>query len=161
MGGRGVASTIVVPSGTLNVISSRPATAFASKIASVTLAHRLRVVTALCGFTRISAGEPDDLRGVSPLESKRAPTWVPVVENRGEGIFLRFDEAAVQAWEANAFDNPLFESMRREHRGWRSARGLDPTVGWPSERYVLLHSLSDSLINELAIECGYASASLP
>ena len=89
-----------------------------------------------------------------------APTWVPVVENRGEGIFLRLDEDAVQAWEANAFDNPLFEAMRRAHREWRSARGLDPTQGWPGERYVLLHSLSHALINELAIECGYSSASI-
>jgi hypothetical protein len=133
---------------------------FASKLSGVTLAHRLRVVTALCGFTRISAGEPDDPRGVAPIETKRAPAWVPVVENRGEGIFLRLDEDAVQAWEAKAFDNPLFVSMRREHREWRAARGLDPTQGWPGERYVLLHSLSHALINELAIECGYSSASL-
>ena len=134
--------------------------AFSSKLAGVTLAHRLRVVTALCGFTRISAGEPEDFRGVAPLESKRKPSWVPVVENRGEGIFLRLDENAVQTWEANAFDSPLFEAMRREHREWRSARGLDPTQGWPGERYVLLHSLSHALINELAIECSYSSASL-
>lgn len=135
-------------------------TALATKVAGVTLAHRLRVVTALCGFTRISAGEPDDLRGIAPIETKRAPTWVPVVENRGEGILLRLDEDAIQAWEANAFDNPLFGAMRREHREWRSARGLDPTQGWPGERYVLLHSLSHALINELSIECGYSSASL-
>ena len=62
---------------------------------------------------------------------------MPVVENRGEGVFLRFDEDAVGAWEANAFDNPLFVAMRREHRDWRLARGLDPNQGWPGERYVL------------------------
>src|SRR5262249_44815062 len=75
--------------------------AFATKVTGVTLAHRLRVVTALCGFTRISAAEPDDTRGIAPIETKRAPTWVPVVENRGEGIFLRLNEDAVEAWEAN------------------------------------------------------------
>lgn len=132
----------------------------AGRLAGVTLAHRLRVVTALCGFTRISAGEPGDGRGVAPLESKGAPSWVPVVENRGEGIFLRLDEAAVQAWEGAAFDNPVLDAMRRAHREWREARGLDPTQGWPGERYVLLHSLSHALINELAIECGYSSASI-
>jgi len=135
-------------------------TAFAKQVAGVTLAHRLRVVTGLCGFTRISAPEPDDTRAVAPIETKRAPTWVPVVENRGEGIFIRLAEDAVQAWEATAFDNSLFDTMRRGHRDWRSARGLDPTVGWPGERYVLLHSLSHALINELAIECGYSSASI-
>ena len=134
--------------------------AFAGTLAGVTLTHRLRVVTALCGFTRISAPEPGDGRPVARLESKGSPTWVPVVENRGEGIFLQLDEAAVQAWEAEAFDIPVFAEMRRAHRAWRDARGLDPLEGWPGERYVLLHSLSHALINELAIECGYSSASI-
>lgn len=133
---------------------------FLDRLAGVTLAHRLRVVTALYGFTRISAGEAGDGRATARLETKGSPTWVPVVENRGEGIFLRFDEAAVQAWEATAFDNPLFVAMRRAHRDWRQSRGLDPTEGWPGERFVLLHSLSHALINELAIECGYSSASI-
>lgn len=133
---------------------------FGATLAGVTLAHRLRVVTALCGFSRISAGEVGDGRTTARLEAKGSPTWVPVVENRGEGIFLRLDEAAVQAWEADAFDNPLFVAMRRAHRDWRRARSLDPAEGWPGERFVLLHSLSHALINELAIECGYSSASI-
>jgi hypothetical protein len=133
---------------------------FSAHVAGVTLAHRLRVVTALFGFTRISAGEPGDGRATARLETKGSPTWVPVVENRGEGIFLRLNEAAVQGWEAKAFDNPLFVAMRRAHRDWRQARGLDPGQGWPGERFVLLHSFSHALINELAIECGYSSASI-
>ncbi|MEZ5231296.1 MAG: DUF1998 domain-containing protein [Acidimicrobiales bacterium] len=133
---------------------------FAGRIGGVTLAHRLRVVTALCGFSRISAGEPEDLSNVARLEDKGAPTWVPVVENRGEGIFVRLDEGAVQEWEADAYDHPLFVAMRRAHREWREIRGLDAHAGWPGERFVLLHSLSHVLINELAIECGYSSASI-
>lgn len=133
---------------------------FAGKLAGVTLAHRLRVVTALCGFSRISAGEPGDQLATVRLETKGSPSWVPVVENRGEGIFLRFDEPAVQDWESQAFDNPLFVAMRRAHRDYRQARNLDPSEGWPGERFVLLHSLSHALINELAIECGYSSASI-
>lgn len=133
---------------------------FAGKLAGVTLAHRLRVVTALCGFSRISAGEPGDQGATVRLETKGSPSWVPVVENRGEGIFLRFDETAVQDWESQAFDNALFVAMRRAHRDYRQARNLDPSEGWPGERFVLLHSLSHALINELAIECGYSSASI-
>ena len=133
---------------------------FAGRLAGVTLTHRLRVVTALCGFTRINAGEPGDGKAPTRLEIKGSPTWVPVVENRGEGIFLQLNEVAVQAWEAKAFDNSLFVAMRRAHRDWRVARGLDPLEGWPGERFVLLHSLSHALINEFAIECGYSSASI-
>ena len=133
---------------------------FAGKLAGVTLAHRLRVVTALCGFSRISAGEPGDQGATVRLETEGSPSWVPVVENRGEGIFLGFDETAVQDWESQAFDNPLFVALRRAHRDYRQARNLDPGEGWPGERFVLLHSLSHALINELAIECGYSSASI-
>lgn len=134
--------------------------AFRSKLAGVTLAHRLRVVTALCGFTRIGAPEPDDRQSIARIEMSGKPTWVPVVENRGEGVFIRLDERAVTDWEAKADDHPTFEAMRRAHRDWREQRGLDPGVGWVGERYVLLHSLSHALINELAIECGYSSASI-
>jgi len=137
-----------------------PPEEFRPGLAGVTLAHRLRVVTALCGFTRISAPEPDEHREVVALETTGAPKWVPVVENRGEGIFVRLDEAAVQAWEARAVHDPVFVALHRAHRDWREARGLDPGVGWPGERYVLLHSLSHALINELAIECGYSAASI-
>jgi len=35
-----------------------------------------------------------------------------------------------------------------------------PTDGWPGARFVLLHSLAHALINELAIRCGYSSASI-
>jgi len=137
-----------------------PPPAHRATVAGVTLAHRLRVVSALHGFTRISAPEPEDPRPLARIEASGSPTWVPVVENRGEGIFLRLDEDKVRDWETRAFDQTVFVEMRRAHRQWRQARNLDPTVGWPGERYVLLHSLAHALINELAIECGYSSASI-
>ena len=45
--------------------------------------------------------------------------------------------------------------------GWCRRRNLaDVNVGWPGERYILLHTLSHALINELALECGYSAASI-
>jgi hypothetical protein len=137
-----------------------PPDEFRGQLAGVTLAHRLRVVTALCGFTRISSVEPGDVGAVTRIEVTGKPTWVPVVENRGEGIFVQLNEAAVSAWEAAAYDHPMLAEMRQAHRTWRENRNLDPAIGWPGERFVLLHSLSHALINELAIECGYSSASI-
>ena len=135
--------------------------AFASLVSGVTLAHRLRVVTALCVFTRISAGEPDDGRAAARLETKGSPTWVPVVENRGEGVFLRFDETSVQAWEDVAVDGSVLVAMRCGPlcSAPSPRSGSRPGVAG-GQRYVLLHSLSHALINELAIECGYSSASI-
>ena len=139
-------------------ISSPPA--FTGLIAGVTLAHRLREVNALCGFTRISSPEPGEGFPTAPLESSRAPTWVPAVENRGEGVFLQLDETVVQAWETRVARSEPLQALRRAHENWREARHLDPREGWPGDRYVLLHSLAHALINALAIRCGYSSASI-
>jgi hypothetical protein len=37
---------------------------------------------------------------------------------------------------------------------------MDPMLGYPGLRYVLLHSLAHALIRQFSIECGYATASL-
>lgn len=39
-------------------------------------------------------------------------------------------------------------------------RGLEPDIGVPEHRFVLLHSLSHLLVNELALEAGYSTASI-
>ena len=36
----------------------------------------------------------------------------------------------------------------------------DPATGWPDERYVLVHSIAYLLLNQLALECGNAAASI-
>jgi len=119
---------------------------------------RLREVTAMVGFTRLDAPDPERLL-LAPMASEQ-PTWVPASQTRGEGVFLRLDEDAVQAWEDRAAGTPRLEALRRSHQGWRSRRGLPEAGGWPGERYVLLHSLAHGLINELALECGYPAASI-
>lgn len=136
---------------------------FSSALERVVLAERLREVVALTGFTRIdSPGEPnaDGVEaGIAPL-SRGLPTWVPCAEVRGEGIFLQFREPSLREWEAVAEDSPQVLALRQAHRDWRVRRRLDPTLGWPGARYVLLHTVSHLLMRELALECGYNSASL-
>ena len=46
------------------------------------------------------------------------------------------------------------------HVGWRNARQLDPSKGYPGIRYAMLHIFSHLLIRELALECGYNAASI-
>lgn len=129
----------------------------------VVLAERLREVQALIGFTRIeSPGDyseitelPDDRR--VPL-SRKPPAWVPTAEVRGEGVFLHFSEDAIRDWlkRTTSLDAEFFEA----HRSWRTTRGLPPDDGYPTMRYVLLHSLSHALIRQFSLECGYATASI-
>ena len=127
-------------------------------------AERLRVVTAMCGFTRIDgpdSGVAEDAGQFkcAPL-SKAAPKWVPAAESHGEGLFIQLSEARVAAWEQKVEGEPRLEALRLSHQRWRERRGLDPAAGWPGARYVLLHSLAHALINELSVECGYSPASI-
>jgi hypothetical protein len=47
------------------------------------------------------------------------------------------------------------------HQQWRRARKLEPVeAGYPSIRYVLIHSFSHALIRQLALECGYTASSI-
>lgn len=127
---------------------------------------RLRETRALLGFTRIDApeyGEIDtDNVKRAPLTRNGKPTWVPAAVTRGEGIFLKFNTKTIEGWEAAAETSEHLARLRTAHRQWRTNRALPGPHDdyWPGDRYVLLHTLSHLLIREIALECGYASASI-
>ena len=129
----------------------------------VVLVTRLREVAALYGFTRIDAPEwevqdiPDRRR--APL-SGTEPTWVPCAEMRGEGVFLRFDEARVAQWErSTAAHRRERDLLIPAHRAWCAQRRVD-AGHWPGLRYVLLHTFAHTLIRELALDSGYSAAGI-
>jgi len=140
-----------------------PPSAYTTYFDKVVLVERLREVRALTGFTRIeSPGDYND-SGELPEEkraplSRTAPVWVPTCQVRGEGIFIQFCEAAIESWVQRLAD--LDQEFREAHRQWRTIRKLDPDAGYPTLRYVLLHSLAHALIRQLSLECGYTTASL-
>lgn len=121
---------------------------------------RLREVIALCGFTRIDG--PDDAgmtARMAPLW-KEPPTWLPAGETRGEGLLIRLWEARVQAWEAGYEADYRYQELLAAHHGWRARRGLSPAEFEPRARFLLLHSLAHLLIHQVALDCGYSSASI-
>ena len=71
-------------------------------IERVVLVHRLREVIAQVGFTRFEAATPDiegELEiGVRPAPLAREISWLPAVENKGEGVFLQFKDQAIEDW---------------------------------------------------------------
>lgn len=123
--------------------------------------HRLREVTALLGFRRITRDNPDVLSTAvryAPL-SLQPMTWLPAIELRGEGLYLELQSERLRQWEKQPAVQermqPLldhFEKLAlREH--WDNVRP-------PSARFVLVHTLAHLLIRQLTLECGYSSASL-
>jgi hypothetical protein len=127
----------------------------------VVLTSRLREVRALLGFTRLAAPERGDLEPTArvPL-SRGAPTWVPAVEQRGEGIFLQLREDLVAAWSAKVAEHPRMAALERAYRQWAHNTARTPNPAFPHARLTLIHAFSHMLIRQAALECGYSSASI-
>ena len=128
---------------------------------------RLRKVNAVIGFTRIDEMERADDIGhrLVPL-TRREPRWAVATEDRGEGIYLQLDEAAIAKWEARVEQSPLYEAHRSSHernflaRVSRTAKDVEPDTRFRPARYWLVHTFAHVLIRELAMYAGYSAASL-
>ena len=132
-----------------------------SLIDQVVLVSRLREVRALLGFTRLSAPERDELRPVRRIPLARGPAeWVPAVEQRGEGIFLELREQHVARWASSVAEHEHITALGRAYRQWALDRDQTPSAGFPIARFLLIHTLSHMLMRQVALECGYSSASL-
>lgn len=143
-----------------------PPNGFSCLFEDTILLERLREVRALLAFTRIEskgdfaeAAHVDDDRQ-TPL-CRQSPTWLPASEVRGEGIFLRFKEEPLQEWEQRPAVRQLEQEFLSAHKAWRQLRKQNPPgAGFPSIRFVLLHSLSHALMRQISLECGYTAASV-
>jgi len=137
--------------------------AWAELVDSVVRLGRLRETKALVGFTRIDApdwGEPDSSTR-APL-SRSNVDWAPAATTHGEGIFLVLNARLIAAWEAVARDSAHLGRLHAAHGRWRDNREMSGPHEdyWPGDRYLLLHTLSHLLVREIALECGYSSASI-
>ncbi|MCO6048373.1 DUF1998 domain-containing protein [Mesorhizobium sp. RP14(2022)] len=134
-------------------------------IDSIVAVHRLKAVMCLYGFTRL---EPSPTIAEAMLEDVRlavdgAPLaeftdWLPAMEQLGEGIFIKLRSAALRTWAARTkvrLRSDLLERGLLRHDQKQGTRQANP--GLP---YLLLHSLSHALMQEIALECGYPLSSL-
>jgi hypothetical protein len=142
-------------------------------VSSLVAVHRLREVACLYGFTRFEPApvvteEFEDVglavRG-APLA--RNPTWLPAVEQFGEGLFLTLDRGALQNWRARSQVQDRITALRAGGDRWlqqRSQRGENiPDRAIRDQlrpEYLLAHSLAHALITEVAIDCGYPASSI-
>ncbi|MFI8201951.1 DrmB family protein [Streptomyces sp. NPDC085937] len=126
------------------------------------LVKKLREVRALKAFTRLVDAESTTDAKEMPL-SDSPLRWLPAMEVRGEGVFLRLDENRLGTWEKATAVAARVERMRTAHQRVLDQRADDPSRAVPSPaspRMVLLHTLAHVLINEWSLEAGYPAASL-
>lgn len=139
---------------------SRP---WMSPLERIVLVHRLREVTALVGFTRFEGLAPD-IEGELEMGVRRASlaaevSWLPAIENKGEGVFLQFRREAVDSW---AERGDVLERGRQLEAGFH--RWQDEHQGSHREffglPYIMLHSFAHMLITAVSLECGYPASSI-
>jgi Domain of unknown function (DUF1998) len=124
---------------------------------------RLREVRALRGFTRITppSGEFEkDAPTLARLSIAPKP-WLPAIEVRGEGIFLRLRSDRLKKWQD---ENPVVAQRAAEVNAacesmWRGRHESEPPRRITA-RFLLVHSLAHALIRQLTLSCGYSTASL-
>jgi hypothetical protein len=132
-------------------------------IARVVLVHRLREVAALAGFTRFEAMGPDtegELEmGVRRAALARETTWLPAIENTGEGIFLQFKHAAVVSWMARTPVQRRGQQLEAGFGLWKQEQ-QGTHRQFPGLPYIMLHSFAHLLITAISLECGYPASSI-
>lgn len=147
--------TIPIPEGTAGVLHR------------VVALERMREVRALRGFTRIDpipdVGDMDEVEAVNANMAgvkKTLGTWLPGVEFRGEGILLQLREDAVAAWEAASEVTALSGRHQVAQADYYKGRGVGAPAELKPARLILLHTFAHVLMRQLALDCGYSSASL-
>lgn len=148
------ARTLKMPAGEAGLTKS---------LSRVVKVHRLREVIAQIGFTRFEAPVPD-VNGELALGVERAAlslnqSWFPAIENRGEGIFLGFKAADVEAWVKRPAVQARGIQLLEAFNVWKAAH-QGTKAEFPGLPYVMLHTLSHLLITAVSLDCGYASSSI-
>ena len=136
-------------------------------IAAAVAVHRLCEVACLYGFTRFEAaptaveGDLEEL--YVAVEGAALATdleWLPAVEQRGEGIFLRFDPEVIRAWLTRPAVAMRADVLLRGWERWAAGQPHGDRLRPPRLAYYALHGFAHALMNEIALDCGYPATAL-
>ncbi len=129
-------------------------------VQSIVRATRLREVRALRGFTRVFPPLQGEEGRVAPIALTNT-NWLPAVENRGEGIFIQLRLDRLRDWEQQDVVQQRITKLQGEYeRTWRERGRTGTPPRRLTARFILIHSLTHTLLRQLSLSCGYGSASL-
>ncbi len=152
-------NVLMIESATLSEYS----TTVRERFSSVMLVHKLRETRAFAGFSRYRTNSPLDMAAKQAMLRRQSlppnASWLPAYIVHGEGIMVNLNEVAVSEWENRP---AVIEQAGRLEQLYFGNRAQEQGVEQPdtSPRFILLHTLSHLLINELIYSCGYSSAAL-
>jgi hypothetical protein len=130
-------------------------------VKEISLIEKIREVQVLLGFSRI---EPFPASMIEMHSSKfvsvkeKETKWYPGYNVYGEGIFIEFDEDAINKWRSgNTVLEKRIKTLQDNYDnsflGSQNPRKI-------SGKFLLLHTISHLLIKQLSFECGYNISSL-
>lgn len=129
---------------------------------SIVLVTSLRETRVLTGFSRIKPSASAAER-VSISKVDKTPPWLPALEVRGEGIFIKFDKSSLTDWSSNLSDDLRNRVLVRQN--W-----LETTIGNDDPNFtraefitaeqIMIHTFSHLLIRQLIYSSGYDSSSI-
>jgi len=134
------------------------------KLDRLVLVHRLREVIAQIGFTRFEASMPK-VDGELDLDIELAPiardlTWLPAIQNRGEGVFLSFTPSAINDWlRRDAAVKTRKKQLVAGFDEWKRRKDLEG-FNFAELPYIMLHSLAHLLITAVSLDCGYSASAI-
>ena len=148
------------------------------RIDGITLLHKINELKIFRGFTRINPLANEDLifeTDKGRLEGRRLDEYnricdarknpmttneLPCAEVKGEGIFLKFNNDALIAWENKDSVKKRSDKMKNNLAHYFDKFNIENGIQNISARYVLLHTLSHIIMQQLANDSGYSLSSL-
>ncbi|ENW97778.1 hypothetical protein F903_00301 [Acinetobacter sp. NIPH 298] len=132
---------------------------FQNFFSAVTQVKELTITNAFYGFDRI---EPQINRTIDNYKkSLRKSTgdiadWLPAVQIQGEGIFLQFNLEKIKQWSLEFEKEKAFRALIAK----AEKVPLFQNIGEIGPAFLLVHTFSHLLMNQLIFDCGYSTASL-
>lgn len=124
---------------------------------------KLKETIALIGFNRLTTHDDEDKNHITNGKrllfkdpNHQDNNWLPAYKVYGEGIFFTLNLDNLISWEERIDVSRYFNKFITRIK--KKQANVDNSMLRP--RNILLHTLSHIIIDELALTCGYNSASL-
>ena len=131
----------------------------ADKFTSLTQIKKLYSSVALLGFRRLGASINNNVNEQDYFNpSRRNANFIPGFETIGEGIFINFGYENIQKWLSKNKGFKVKEKQLKESASKNIYIGHKESES--SYGYVMMHTFTHALMNQLSIECGYTITDL-
>ena len=121
--------------------------------------NKLKVTKAPIGFKRINLESSNKNLGKFFNPEKKIDWW-PAIQSSGEGVFFEIDKIKLDQHinENPNIQNKVRELIKRNRDGETPCSNL--TIHQLTPSFVILHTLSHLIINQLSLDAGYSLSSL-